>query len=333
MRFHLKPPREQRHASRAQRARLGEGELLLAIVRSCLPSGFEPASVTGSVQSYHPDRFVMRVQVRSSGADELQFAVKVYSDDFGAEMWALTRRLASNGDPYPHGLCLPTRYVAHERALVFPWVSGEFLSDIVDERKPELLRQAAKLAAELHCLPIVPGAPSMPQEMLDDALGRWERLRLHWPAAVPIVEPLLELLRDGFDRLDPFVPALVHGDLAAGQFIWTGDRLVLLDLDMFGYTDPAYDAGHFLGQLERRCLLDSTLPPHAGRWIACFRDTYLEAMPGVSARNVAFYQGLTLIRKIYTLCRTRQEGPAIVPPLGRRARAALEQAASARWSR
>jgi len=330
MRLRMKPPREQRQAIRLQQARLHEAEPLLAIVRSCLPSGFEPASVTGSVESAHPDRFVMRVQVRSSGADERQFAVKVYSDDFGAEMWTLTRKLATNGDPYPHGLCLPTRYDAHERALVFPWVSGEFLSDIVDERKPELLRQAARLAAGLHRLPIVPDAPRMPRVMLDDALARCERLRLHWPAALPTIEPLLGLLRDAFDQLDPFEPALVHGDMAAGQFLWTGDRLVLLDLDMFGYTDPAYDAGHFLGQLERRFVLDSVSAAHAEEWVPCFRDTYLAAMPGVSPRNVAFYQGLTLIRKIYTMCRTRPAGPTIAPSLSRRARAALEQAASTR---
>jgi tRNA A-37 threonylcarbamoyl transferase component Bud32 len=333
MRFRFKPPKEQRQAIRLQQARLGQAGPLLKIVRSSLPSGFEPASVTGSVQSAHPDRFVMRVQVRSAGADERAFAAKVYSDDFGEQVWALARSLPGNGGPYPHGLCLPTHYVPHERALVFPWVAGAFLSDIVDERKPELLRQAARLAAGLHSLPIVPDAPSMPRLMLDDALARCERLRVRWPAALSTVEPLLDPLREAFARLEPFEPALVHGDLSAGQFLWTGERLVLLDLDMFGYTDPAYDAGHFLGQLERRCLLDSTLPAHAAHWAACFRDTYGAAMPQVSPRNIAFYEGLTLIRKIYTLCRTRPEGPAVVPPLGRRARAALEEAASGRRGR
>src|SRR5439155_1220677 len=85
----------------------------------------------------------------------------------------------------------------------------------------------------------------------------------------------------------------------SGQFLWTGDRLVLLDLDMFGYTDPAYDAGHFLAQLARRCLWDRTLPAHADQWLACFRDAYLAAMRRVSPRNVAFYESVTFVGKFY----------------------------------
>ena len=129
--------------------------------------------------------------------------------------------------------------------------------------------------------------------------------------------------------LDPAEPAPIHGDMAAGQFLWTGERLVLLDLDMFGYTDPAYDAGHFLAQLERRCLLDLTVREHAREWHDEFHNAYLVAMPKVSARNVSFYRGLTLINKIYTICRREpEEGPALAPQLATHARAALEAVAS-----
>jgi hypothetical protein len=117
--------------------------------------------------------------------------------------------------------------------------------------------------------------------------------------------------------------------MAAGQFLCAGDRLVLLDLDMFGYTDPAYDAGHFLAQLERRCLFDPTVQAYSSEWLACFRDAYLEAMPRVSPRNVSFYRGLTLVRKIYTICRRQPtDGPELVPRLAVRAGAALQEAAS-----
>src|SRR2546430_3852625 len=79
---------------------------------------------------------------------------------------------------------------------------------------------------------------------------------------------------------------------------------------MCGYADPASDAGHFVAKLERRCTLDRTLPPEAGRWPGCFRDAYLAAMPQVSPRNVSFYRALTLLRKTYTVCRRQPaEGP------------------------
>src|SRR5207249_4855315 len=113
-----------------------------------------------------------------------------------------------------------------------------------------------------------------------------------WTHAVQLAE-----LQAAVPHLDSTDPAPIHGDMAAGQFLWTGHRLVLLDWDMFGYADPAYDVGHFVAQMERRCALDRTLPPEAGRWPSCFRDAYLAAMPRVSPRNVSFYGALTLLQK------------------------------------
>jgi aminoglycoside phosphotransferase (APT) family kinase protein len=140
---------------------------------------------------------------------------------------------------------------------------------------------------------------------------------------------LLAALEAAVPSLDPVDPAFIHGDMAAGQFLWTGTRLVLLDLDMFGYSDPAYDVGHFLAQLERRCLLDATVSGCALQWLAAFGDAYLAEMPGVSPRNISFYRGLTLLRKIYTICRRQPvDGPRLAPRLAGRARAALEAVAS-----
>jgi aminoglycoside phosphotransferase (APT) family kinase protein len=193
----------------------------------------------------------------------------------------------------------------------------------------KLLRRAARLAASLHRLPIVPEAPTTVQMIVAETRGRCDRLRKRWPETAAMIEPLLATVEDASTLLDPAASAPVHGDLAAGQFVWTGDRLVLLDLDMFGYTDPAYDAGHFLAQLERRCLWDDALPAHSSEWLGCFRDTYLAAMPEVSPRNVSFYQGVTLLRKIYTIYRhPTPNRPQLVPRLVAQARAALEDVVS-----
>ena len=104
-------------------------------------------------------------------------------------------------------------------------------------------------------------------------------------------------------------------------------RLVLLDLDTMCSGDPAYDVGHFLGQLERRCTLDDTLPGHARDWVDGFLRAYPMASHGVSARNVSVYRGVTLFRKMYTLCsRDPVMGPRRAVRLAERARAALEAA-------
>jgi hypothetical protein len=328
MRFRFKPTAEQRAALQEQLTRLHEPAAVVEVLASSLPTGFEPASVSCAVPGAHSDRFVMQVQLRSTSGEERGYALKVYSDDFGSRVWAHAQALAQHLPPNHDSICLPGQFIPQERMLLFPWVDGRFLSEIVDDRKPELLRRAARLAAALHRLPIVPESLTTAAMIVDETRARCGRLRRRVPATAPIVAPLLATLQEMIPLLDPAEPAPVHGDLAAGQFLWTGDRLVLLDLDMFGYADPAYDAGHFLAQLERRCLWDRALPAHASTWVACFRDAYLAAIPTVSPRNVAFYQAVTLVRKMYTICRREPtRWPELVPQFASRARAALEQVA------
>src|SRR5437867_3476165 len=330
MRFRFKPTSEQRTALRAQLVRLEQPAAALEVLASVLPADFKPADVTCTVQSIHPNRFVPRIRLRSITGEERAYALKVYSDDFVERVWTHSQALARHHQPKKSGLCLASRYIPGERLLVFPWVEGQFLSEIIDERKPELLRQAAGLAADLHRLPIVPEELTTAQMLFEETRARSDRLRLRWPQTGPIIEPLMAALQETLPLLDPAEPAPVHGDMAARQFLWTGNRLVLLDLDMFGYADPAYDAGHFLAQLERRRLWDRDLPAHACRWPTCFRDAYLAAMPRVSPRNVSFYCGLTLMRKMYTVCRRDPaEGPKLVPRLAACARAALREAMTA----
>ena len=97
----------------------------------------------------------------------------------------------------------------------------------------------------------------------------------------------------------------------------TAEKTVTVTSDM--------TVGHFVAQMERRCALDRTLPPEAGRWPSCFRDAYLAAMPRVSPRNVSFYGALTLLQKTYTVCRRQPaEGPQQAVRLAACARAALE---------
>ncbi len=329
MRFRFEPTVEQRTALRARLERLQQPALALEILRSSLPAGFDPTRVVCTLQRAHADRFVMRVGLRSDAGEERAYALKAYADDFGRQVWAHSQALAPHHPGNHHELSLPMRYLPHEGLLVFPWTDGVFLREIVDSRTPELLRQAAGLAAFLHRLPLVPEQPTTAEVIAAEARAQCEALRDQWPETGPLVEPVMAAIAEAVATLDPAEPALVHGDLAAGQFLWTGERLVLLDLDMFGYADPAYDAGHFLAQLERRCLSDPALPAHAAQWSGCFRDAYLAAMPQVSPRNVSFYQGVTLARKIHTIRRNRiSDWPRLVPRLAERALAALEAAAS-----
>ena len=171
-------------------------------------------------------------------------------------------------------------------------------------------------------------APGM---VVAETVARCDCVRARWPSLETTVVPLVRHMEWLVTGLDPIRPALVHGDLAAGQFLWTGERMILLDLDTACHGDPAYDVGHFLGQLERRCVLDPKLPAHSKTWLECFRQAYPASSLGVSWRNVSFYQGVTLLRKMFTLCfRDPVAGPGLAMRLAERARAAFETVESRR---
>ena len=329
MRFRYDPTAEQHARLQAQLTRLQEPTAVLEVLRSAVPADAEATDAVCTLQKVRSDRFVLRVQVRSNGVGQRGYALKVYSDDFGRQVWAHSRTLAEHYPSNHDGLCLASHYIPQERVLIFPWVDGVCLSKLDDDRKPELLRRAARLTATLHRLGIVPEQPTTAEMLVAEARARYGRLHHCWPETSQIIEPLLATLEGALSLLDPADPAPVHGDLAAGQFLWAGERLVLLDLDMFGYTDPAYDVGHMLAQLERRCLCHPALMAHADHWVACFRDAYLAEMPQVSPCNVAFYRGLTLVWKIYNVCRRQPaEWHRLVPQFALRARAALDEVVS-----
>ena len=166
-----------RTALRAQLTHLLRPGAALEILRPVLPRDFAPADALCTVQSVKPDRFVVRAQVRSGSGKERSYALKVYSDDFVARVWAFGQVLAENLPSNQHGFCLPMTYLADERMLIFPWVEGKFLSEIVDERKPELLRLAANVAADLHRQPIVPEEATTAQMFVAQTHARCERLR------------------------------------------------------------------------------------------------------------------------------------------------------------
>src|SRR6266513_857513 len=329
MRFRYDPTAEQRSRLQAQLTRFQQPRAVLEVLHSAVPADAEATNAVCTLQKARSDRFVLRVQVRANGVGQRAYALKVYSDDFGRQVWAHSRTLAEHYPSNHDGLCLASHYIPQERMLIFPWVDGVCLSKLDDDRKPELLRRAARLTATLHRLGIVPEQPTTAEMLVAEARARYGRLHKYWPDTSQIIEPLLATLEGALSLLDPADPAPVHGDLAAGQFLWTGDRLVLLDLDMFGYADPAYDVGHLLAQLERRCLCHPALMAHADHWVACFRDAYLAEMPQVSPCNVAFYRSLTLVWKIYNVCRRQPaDWPTLVPQFALRARAALDELVS-----
>src|SRR2546425_2719539 len=252
MRFHFDPTPEQRAALEAQLARLQQPAAALELLDPMLPDGLAPAAAVCTLQSVHSDRFVLQVRVRSRGGEERVYALKAYSDDFGERVWTHAVQLAERLPSRHHRPCLPIRYLPQERVLVFEWVEGRILGKIVDGRKPELLRQAAAVAADLHRAALVPEQPTTAQMLVAETRARCDNFRPVWPATADLVEPLLAELQAAAPHLDSTDPAPIHGDMAAGQFLWTGHRLALLATGVLGNAPPTYNVRRITGHIGRR---------------------------------------------------------------------------------
>src|SRR5262245_41907691 len=128
-----RPSRDQTLALRSRMVRFQEPATVLEVVRPCVGLDVDPASMQCALKSVHPDRFVVQVRLRERAGGLRAFALKVYSDDFGESMWTLARSLAPEAADLTRGLCLPIRYLPQWQTLVFPWVEGPRLSDVVDD--------------------------------------------------------------------------------------------------------------------------------------------------------------------------------------------------------
>src|SRR5947207_5688920 len=127
MRFRFKPTAEQRSALRAQWTRLQQPTAVLEVLRCVLPTGFNPTAARCTPLSIHSDRFVLRAQVRSGAGQDCSYALKVYADEFGQQIWRHSRGLNDHSQPNGNGRGLPTTYQPQVRLLFVVWVDSVWL--------------------------------------------------------------------------------------------------------------------------------------------------------------------------------------------------------------
>jgi hypothetical protein len=170
---------------------------------------------------------------------------------------------------------------------------------LTGSRGPELARQIAQALKRLHHLGV---RPDRRHTMADELRILHERLplvaQLH-----PEWSTRIESLLADCDRLGASVPKPprtgIHRDFYPDQVLVHGNRLYLLDLDLYCEGDPALDAGNFLGHVQEQSL--RTLgDPHALQEVeGAFEERFVE-MSGEQMRPaVQAYTTLTLARHVH----------------------------------
>lgn len=91
----------------------------------------------------------------------------------------------------------------------------------------------------------------------------------------------------------------IHRDFYADQIMVDGDRLYLLDFDLYCGGDPALDIGNFAGHLIEQSLRLSGDPALFFSYEQVLVDEFVELAGPASQQAVAAYTTLTLVRHIH----------------------------------
>ena len=98
--------------------------------------------------------------------------------------------------------------------------------------------------------------------------------------------------------LQPAQTRGIHRDFHPGQLLVHGDRVYLLDLDLYAEGDPALDVGNFLAHVAEHSLRTSSDPTRTAAYEQALIERYLALAPEVSAVNISIYRTLSLARLV-----------------------------------
>jgi aminoglycoside phosphotransferase (APT) family kinase protein len=177
---------------------------------------------------------------------------------------------------------------------------------------PDGPRLAGRIAEAIHKLHKT-GVPThrthtMADEMriLSERLGELARARPAWSSR-------LERIVGACARLAASAPETgrcgIHRDFYPDQVLVSGERLYLLDLDLYCQGDPALDIGNFRAHLMEQALRTLGHPAAFCEAERSLTDRYLELSGGRRWQAVDVYTTLALARHIFISTRFPERSP------------------------
>ena len=91
----------------------------------------------------------------------------------------------------------------------------------------------------------------------------------------------------------------IHRDFYADQVLVDGDRLVILDFDLYCEGDPGLDPGNFLGHVTEQALRTLGDPRALSDFEAALEERFVELSGEPARASVRIYAALTLARHAY----------------------------------
>ena len=119
----------------------------------------------------------------------------------------------------------------------------------------------------------------------------------------PELSGRLERILKACDPLGASVPAPkacgIHRDFYPAQVMVDGERLCLIDFDLYCQGDPALDVGNFLGHVIEESVRTLSDPAALNDRVEAMEERFAELSGQETRRAVCAYTTLTLVRHIY----------------------------------
>jgi hypothetical protein len=177
--------------------------------------------------------------------------------------------------------------------------AGRPASQLLKPGETALARRIAEAARKLHACRIpAESRHAMADELriLGECLDMVARAEPRWRSRCE------RLLKDS-ERLGATVarPSTtgIHRDFYADQVLVDGDRLVILDFDLYCAGDPGLDPGNFLGHVTEQALRSSGDPRALADVEEALEERFVELSGEAVRASVKAYAALTLARHVY----------------------------------
>ncbi len=217
------------------------------------PSGYAVTSIR-----YRPgNRHVLRYDPLHATKGGAVFA-KLYTGEEGAWAFGVARHVADWLAEHGKGVTAvrPLAYVAEDRIVLYPELSGAPLSEHLRHPSHGVARCLERAGAALHALHRLPQAVAGPLRPHDFAAELNKRaqaidhIRILLPSVGAAIDALLHRAQELHERLPQEPPTFTHRDFKSDHVWVTPAGPTLIDFDSSLLADPALDVGNFLADLQ-----------------------------------------------------------------------------------
>jgi hypothetical protein len=232
-------------------------EMLRAGLDGSAPAG--PYTVTAI--RYRPgQRHMLRYDLADQNgraAGEGTYFAKTYNGDKGAGIYGVASGVANWLASQNAGMAplRPLAYLAADSAVIYPYLSGTPLSQLLrtpGDETARYLRQIGGALGALHRTPtdLVALQPHSFAKEVKGTVSAAEHIHSLLPETGALIDSVIARTRALYEQLPQEPPGLAYGDFKSDHLWITSGDLTLIDFDTAYLADQAIDIGKFLADLH-----------------------------------------------------------------------------------